>query len=412
MTDHPAVLNAGPTRSHGPIWRQRDFVLYAAGNAVSYLGTWAQRIGIGWMSWALTHSAAWVGFIALAQYLPLLVLGPFFGVLLDRHNRRGYALLVNATAAILATVLYVLTALQLMNIQSLLVLALLLGVVNSAYQAARLTMINDVVRPDLVPQGIAINSVLFNLSRALGPAGAGILIARCGVPSVFAANALSFIAILAALAIIDLRTVRRQATRKSVWLESREGFAYASAHPQVRSFLVLSAVTSVLGRGALELLPAFAASVFHRGSAGLAELTTAVGIGAIGGSMVLSHSKTGPHLARIARYATVTLGLILSTFGLARSYTAGLVILGLLGFTVVLCSVGLQTLLQAVLEERYRGRVLGLWSAVSVAGPGVGAAILGALAQQVGLMPVAVVSGLLCTVLVLPVIRSGRSSFN
>jgi MFS family permease len=387
----------------------RGFLVYSAGNAISFMGTWAQRIGIGWLSWELTQSSTWVGCIALAQYVPLIVLGPFFGVLLDRHDRRGYGLAVNGSAAILAGALYALTALHWMNIQLLLVLAILLGIVNSAYQAARLAMVNDLVPPELLAQGIAISSILFNLTRALGPAAAGVLIAHQGVAAAFAANSISFLAILGALSIIDLRPPAGRVARKGVLLESREGFAYASGHPRLRRFLILGAITSVLGRGGLELLPAFSAAVFNRGSTGLAQLNTAVGIGAIAGALLLSRSGTGPRLARLTRYATLALGLILALFGASSSYPAGLVILAVFGLAVVLCSVGLQTLLQSVLEDRYRGRVLGLWSAVNVAGPGVGAAILGSLAQPAGLMPVTVLSGLLCTILVFSVI--GRSRF-
>jgi predicted MFS family arabinose efflux permease len=363
------------------------------------------------MSWDLTHSAAWVGAISLAQVLPLISFSAFFGVLLDRHSHRAYALLVNGLAAVLAAVLYILTAAQWMNIHILLVFAILLGTANSAYQAGRLTLVNDIVRPNLVPQAIAITSVLFNLSRALGPAVVGLLIARFGIASVFAANAISFIAILGALAVIEMRPVIRHAVYKSVLQETREGLSYAATHPQMRGFLALAAITSILVRGSLELLPAYAAAVFARGIAGLAELNTSVGVGAITGALVLSHAKAGSRLVPISRSATIALGLIVASFGLSRSYPVALAMMGAFGFAVVLSSVGLQTLLQATLEERYRGRMLGVWSAVNIAGPGVGAAVLGALAQSMGLMPVAVISGLLCTTLVLLLIRRGRFTF-
>jgi predicted MFS family arabinose efflux permease len=407
----PESVARGPRADLIPLWRERDFVVYSLGNAISFMGTWAQRIGIGWLSWELTQSSTWVGCIALAQYVPLIILGPFFGVLLDRHDRRGYALAVNGCAALLALALYALTALHWMTINLLLVLAILLGIVNSAYQAARLAMVNDVVRPELLAQGIAINSILFNLTRALGPAVAGVLIAHQGIAAAFAANAVSFLAILGALSIIDLRKSTVRVARKGMLLESREGFAYASAHPRLRRLLILAAITSVLGRGGLELLPAFAAAVFNRGSTALAELNTAVGIGAIAGALLLSRSGTGPLLGQLTRYATLALGIILAIFGLTTHYTAALVIMTVFGLSVVLCSVGLQTLLQSALEDRYRGRVLGLWSAVNVAGPGVGAAILGALAQPAGLMAVTVSSGLLCSILVFSVIGRSRLPF-
>jgi MFS family permease len=393
------------------IWRDRDFLLYSLGNGISYMGTWAQRIGIGWLSWELTRSSAWVGFISLAQYLPLIVLGPLFGVLLDRHDRRRYALAINATLALLAVVLYALTALHWMTIQILLGLAILLGVVNSAYQTARLALVNDLVGPQWLSQAIAINSILFNLTRALGPAAAGIIIASRGIAATFAANAVSFVGVLGALWFIELRPRSgARVPKKGMLLESREGLEYVSAHPRLGRLLILSAITAVLGRGGLELLPAFAAAVFHRGSTGLAQLTTAAGVGAIGGALLLSGWGAGRRLARLTQVASLALGLSLAAFGMASSYAAGLSIMVVFGLASVLCSVGLQTLLQSMLEERYRGRVLGLWSSVNTAGPGVGAAVLGALAHSAGLMTVTVVSGLACTVLVFSVVGRGRIS--
>ena len=127
------------------VLRDRNFLIYSLGNAISWLGSWAQRIGVGWLSWDLTHQAVWVGLISLAQTLPLIAVGPLFGALLDRHDHRYYAMAVNTALALLALALYVLTAAHLMQIGILFILALLLGVANSAYQAVRLTMINDIV---------------------------------------------------------------------------------------------------------------------------------------------------------------------------------------------------------------------------------------------------------------------------
>jgi predicted MFS family arabinose efflux permease len=391
------------------IWQERDYLWYSLGNAFSFMGTWAQRIGVGWLSWDLTNSATWVGCISLAQYLPLIVLGPLFGVLLDRHDRRAYAFFVNASSTVVAVMLYGLTALGWMTIQLLLMLAILAGVVNSAYQTSRLAMVNDLVAPQHLVQAIAVNSVLFNLSRALGPAAAGLLIAREGIASAFAANAASFVLVLVALSIIELRPVSPKSAPKDLLSETREGWAYIWARPRLRQLLTLSAITAVLGRGFLELLPAFSAEVFNRGSAGLAQLYTAVGVGAIVGAVLLSRSGRGGRLGRLTRYATLGLGLVLAMFGISHTYVVGLSVMVLFGLVVVLCSVGLQTILQSTLEDRYRGRVLGLWSSVNVAGPGVGAAILGAFSRIAGLMTLTVVSGLLCAILALGVI--GRRRF-
>jgi predicted MFS family arabinose efflux permease len=380
--------------------RDRNFLIYLFGNAVSWLGTWAQRIGIGWLSWDLTHRTAWVGIISLAQLLPLIFFGPLFGTLLDRHDHRRYALGVNLVLSALAGALYALTALHVMNIRLLFAMAILLGISNSAYQAVRLAIVNDVVSPEKRPAAIAINSLLFNVTRAVGPAIAGVIIAKFGIESAFAANAVSFIGILAALLAVKLTPRTTPATRRGLAAESLDGLRYVFHRPDLRQLILLSGVTSIFGRGVVELFPAYAGAVFQRGIEGLASFTTAAGIGAITGAVVLSRAHAGRPLMWTTRFATAALGIVVCLFGFCRSFLFAVPIAGLTGFMVVLCSVGLQVRLQTDVEDDYRGRVLGLWIAVNVAGPGLGGALLGAAAQLLGLQSVTIVSGLLCLALV------------
>jgi predicted MFS family arabinose efflux permease len=388
--------------------RDRNFLIYLLGNIVSWLGTWAQRIGIGWLSWDLTHAAAWVGAISLAQLLPLVFLGPIFGTLLDRHDHRRYALGVNLTLAVLAAVLYLLTQLHLLRIALLCVMAIALGMANSAYQAVRLTLVNDIVAAEDLPTAIAINSVLYNVTRAIGPAIAGVIIARYGIAIAFGVNAVSFIGILAALLVVRITPRKTQPGRRGLAAESLDGLRYVLQHPELRQLLLLSGATSIFGRGIVELFPAFADAVFGKGIRGLADFTTAAGVGAITGALVLSRAQTGGRAAWVTRIATMALGGIVCTFGLCDSFGFAVLAAGLLGFLVVLCSVGLQVRVQTDVAEHYRGRVLGLWIAVNVAGPGLGGALAGAGAQLLGLRVVTVASGLLCFALVSWIALAGR----
>ena len=382
------------------VLRDRNFRIYSFGNLISYLGTWAQRIAVGWLSWELTHRTFWVGLISFAQILPLIAFGPLFGALLDRHDHRHFAMVVNGGSALLALALYVLTVAHFMNIEVLALLALLLGIANSGYQAVRLAMINEVVPQPLLADAIAANSVLFNLTRAVGPAIAGLVIARYGLSAAFALNAVSFLGILGALAAVRLRPRAMRKSTQGLLAESREGFRYVLGNPGIRQMMLLSAITSILARGVIELLPAFADSVFHKGSIGLADLTTAAGVGAIAGALVLSRIGSTPWLPRLTRLAALGLGAVVVLFGLCEGFVAGLALSAVLGFGIVLCSVGLQVILQSSIRDHYRGRVLGLWTAVNIAGPGIGGALLGAIANWVGLKPVTVVAGCLCLLLV------------
>jgi MFS family permease len=390
------------------VLRDRNFLLYSAGNIISWLGTWAQRIGVGWLSWDLTHQTSWVGLIAMAQIVPLIFFGPLFGALLDRSNHRRYAVTVNGALALLALLLYVLMALHWMRIGILLLLALFLGVGNSAYQAARLAMVNDVVGPALLPGAIAANSILYNLTRAIGPAIAGVIIARWGLQTAFAVNSVSFLGIIGALLLVRLRALPAKKSRGGLLAESREGLRYVLAHPGMRQVLLLTVIVQILARGVIELMPAFADAVFHRGSVGLADLTTSMGIGAIGGALVLSRIGSTARLPMVTRQATIAVGMLVASFGLCRSFSFALMLGAVMGFAQVLCSVGLQVLLQSAIHDHYRGRVLGLWTATNVAGPGVGGALLGVAAEYAGLGVTTIIAGLLSTVLVVVVMAGGR----
>jgi MFS family permease len=390
------------------LYRNRNFVLYSAGNAVSWLGLWGQRIGIGWLSWDLSHAPFWVGIVSLAQFVPLIVSGPLFGAILDRTDRKRYALVTNAVLATLALCLYGLTALNLMNIALLTFFGVLLGIANSAYQPIRLVLINEIVRKEDLAAAIAAHSIIFNLTRSIGPALAGLVIAAFGLPAAFAFNAISYFAILGALGAMHFPVYVARGERRHFFVELWAGVHYVIHQPQIRELMLLSAVTSILGRSILELMPVFADSVFHRGSAGLAALTTATGCGAIGGAIGLSVASNHKWLPWLARQGALWLGLLFAVFGLCTRYEQALAMVVLLGTAVVLCSVGLQVILQSTIEDAYRGRVLSLWGMVNIAGPGVGAAALGGFAQWIDLTRVTVASGVVCSCLVFAILIRGR----
>jgi MFS family permease len=388
----------------------RDFALYCAGNAISWIGTWSQRIGVGWLSWKLSHSPSWVGLVSLLQFVPVGVCAPMFGVLLDRTDRRRYSITANAVLAALAALLFVLAVLDALTIYRLCALATLLGVANSAYQPARLALVNDIAPPGRLAEAIATNSIIYNLTRMVGPAVAGVAIVSLGIASTFAINAVSFGAVIFALTVVEIEPVSHAPQSHGFLRDIAAGIRYASGHPLIRELMLLSAVTSILGRGLLELLPAFADAVYHRGSTGLAMLTTASGAGAMLGAAALSQAgRVRGLMNALVRHGTLWLGAVLILLGAVSRYSAALAILVVYGVAIVLCSVGLQVLLQMEIEGKMRGRVLGLWGACNIAGPGIGGALLGALAQFGGLRAVTIVSGAVCSGLAAYIMRrSGR----
>ena len=389
------------------IFGHRNYALYALGNTVSSLGMWAQRVGVGWLSWELSHSATWVGLVSLGQFLPLIFLAPLFGGLLDRSDPKRYAIVTNSFLTAIATVLWVVMVLHAMTIERLCVLSVLLGIANSAYHPVRLSLVNEVAPPGRLAEAIATNSILYNLTRSVGPALAGVTIAWFGVAGTFAANAISYAAIIGALAIIDIRVIERPPSRGFV-KDIVDGMRYVAGNPFIREFMLLSVVTSTLTRGPLELLPAFAGGLYQRGSWGLAVLTTVSGVGAILGGVLLSRAGNAAWLAVIARRSAMSLGMLVVVLGLAPGFWSGTVAVFVLGVCGVISGVGLQVLLQKSISETFRGRVLGLWGMCNVAGPGVGGAIIGAATQVLGLRGATVAGGLISSALAVWIVRQAR----
>jgi MFS family permease len=390
------------------IFRDRNYALYALGNAVSSLGMWAQRVGVGWLSWDLSHSASWVGLVSLAQFLPMIFFAPLFGGLLDQSDPKRYAIVTNAVLTALSAALYVVAALDALTIERLCVFSVLLGIANSSYQPVRLALVNNVAPPGRLAEAIATNSILYNTTRAIGPALAGIAIASLGVAATFALNTLSYAAIIGALAVIKVRATPRKPSAGFI-KDFVAGIQYVRGHGLIRELMLLSLVTATLGRGVIELLPAFAGGLYQRGSTGLAALTTAAGIGAVMGGALLSKAGSG-WLPMLARRAALWVGAVVVVLGMLPGYWLAIASVAMLALTLVLSNVGLQVLLQQSLNEAFRGRVLGLWGMCNIAGPGVGGATIGAIAHLFGLRSATIASGLVCTALTLWILRRSPGS--
>jgi predicted MFS family arabinose efflux permease len=227
------------------------------------------------------------------------------------------------------------------------------------------------------------------------------------VAGTFALNALSYAAIIGALAVLEIRVTQRPASNGLV-KDIVAGLRYVAGHNFIREFMLLSLVTSTLTRGPLELLPAFAGGVYQRGSAGLAVLTSVAGAGAILGGLLLSRSGSSGWLEVLARRSAMGLGILVVALGLAPEFWTGLCAVFVLGVFGVMSGVGLQVLLQKAIDPEFRGRVLGLWGMCNVAGPGVGGALIGWAAQALGLRGATLAGGLLSSALAVWIVRRAR----
>jgi predicted MFS family arabinose efflux permease len=369
----------------------RNYRVYISGNAVQLIGTWMQRVSVGWLTWTLTHSGAWLGILSMAEFLPVLFLSPLAGVLADRRDRVGIIRITQLIGCAQAILLAILVATDLISIQLLFVLVMLLGINQGIAQPARLALIPTLVDREALPSALAINSIVFNAARFIGPAIAGVMIARVSIAASFAANAVTYIAFQISLA--NLRDIPPLPVRaaQNALRASLEAYSYAARHPGIAPMLLLFAVTTIGTRGFIELFPGFADSVFHRGPQGLAMLTSTVGLGAIfGGIWMLMRSQISG-LTTIVLANTLIMSLAIVAFTATDNFVMALPAVFVAGAAMVITGIGAQTLIQASTDRSMAGRVMALYGMIFRAGPALGAVIMGSASEHFGLrLPLAI----------------------
>ncbi len=375
----------------------RNYRVYISGNAIQLVGTWMQRVSVGWLTWTLTHSGAWLGLMSMAEFLPVLFVSPLAGVLADRKDRVGIIRITQLYGCFTATLLAILVAIGFISSHVLFALVLLLGVNQGIAQPARLALIPTLVDREALPSALAINSIVFNAARFIGPAVAGVLIARVSIAAAFAANAITYIAFQVSLA--NLRDIPALPVRaaQNAMRASLEAYSYASRHPGIAPMLMLFAVTTVGTRGFIELFPGFADSVFHRGPQGLAMLTSTVGLGAIfGGLWMLIRSQISG-LTTIVLANTLIMSLAIMAFTATDNFTMALPCVFVAGTAMVITGIGAQTLIQASTDRSMAGRVMALYGMIFRAGPALGAVVMGTASGHFGLrLPLAIGAAVSC----------------
>lgn len=389
-----ASASFGAIRS---IFANRDYRFYIAGIALSNIGVWIQRLAIGWLTWQLTESAAWLGGIAVAEAAPVLVLGLVAGTVVDRMDTLRLLRIAQAFSVVYSVVLAALTFSGLMNIWLLLVITVLRGGTLAFQRPSRMSLVYALVGRDLLPTGLAINSMVFNGSRFVGPAIGGAVIVGAGIAWAFAAAAALFFALTLALgALTFAEQGPRERAATSFAAETVEGFTYILSHPGIRMQMVVLFAIATFARPLSDLLPGFADQVFAGGPDTLAALLSAMGLGAVGGGLFLATRNGGT-----AGMTKVTLGamlgavLALFAFSAVHSLWLALPAAAALGFALIAIGIGNQTLIQSAVDPRLRGRVVSLYGTVARAMPSMGALVIGWIAEYAGLrLPVAVGAGL------------------
>ncbi len=367
-------------------FRNANYGIYTAGNAVSLIGTWMQRISVGWLTWQLTHSGLWLGIMSFADFFPVMLVGPIAGAAADRWDRLRVVKMSQVVSLAQASVLFALTALGHMNIWLLVGLTAFQGIVVAFNQPARLALVPSLVRQADLGAAVAINSVIFNLARFVGPMLAGLALVWSGVSAAFAANALSYLVFLLALTRVHIDAADlAPAKARSLAADLREGIGYTATHPAIAALLVLLIAVGIGGRPLNDLLPGFAAAVFHAGAGGLSLLASATGAGAILGGLWLGHRVDSSGLVRIAIGASVGGAVAAAAVAATDSLRLAIPAIMAFGFCVSSAGIAIQTLVQLSSERGMRGRVMGLYGLIFRGAPAIGGLAAGAASTVFGL---------------------------
>lgn len=366
--------------------RHRNYRLFISGQGISLIGTWLQQVALSWLVFRLTNSPVLLGVVGFAGQIPSFLLGPVAGVLTDRWDRRRLLILTQSLAMVQAAILGLLVLTHRIEVWHIMLLASLLGLVNAfdlpGRQSFVVQMIDD--RADL-PNAIALNSSMVNAARLVGPAVAGALLASVGEAWCFLINAISYLAVIASLVLIRVEApVLPSSGHPNVFASFREGAVYAFGSPPIRAILILLAVMSLVAMPYSVLMPVFATDILHGGASTLGWLMAASGVGALGGALYLASRRTMLGLGRIITGGAFLFGTALIAFGFSQWLSLSLLILPFVGLGMMVQMAGSNTILQTIVEEEKRGRVMSFYAMAFMGMAPFGSLLAGALSSRIG----------------------------
>lgn len=379
--------------------RSRNYRLFVGGQLVSLIGTWMQMVAQSWLIYRLTGSAVLLGLVGFASQIPVFVLAPLGGVIADRLDRRRILIAVQSTMMLLALVLATLTLTGAVRVWHIFTLAALLGVANAFDIPVRQSFVVHMVARQDLANAIALNSSMVNGARLVGPAVAGAVVASIGEGWCFLINGLSYAGVIAALiSMTPAAGNERTAAAASAWESIVEGFTFAWHTPPVRALLLLLGLVSLMGMPYSVLMPIFADRVLAGGPNAYGLLMSAAGLGALGGSGALTMRRDLHGLGLWIASSASGFGACLVLFSLSRSLWLSAALLVPAGFCMMIEMAASNTLIQAMVPDRLRGRVMAVYSMMFMGMAPLGALMAGALATPIGAPATVALGGAVCVV--------------
>jgi MFS family permease len=382
----------------GRALRHRNFQLFFGGQLISLVGTWMQTVAQSWLVYRLTGSGLLLGSVGFASQIPVFLFAPLGGITADRSNRQRVVIATQTASMILALVLAALTLTHRVTVKEIFVLAALLGVVNAFDIPGRQAFLVDMVGKEDLMNAIALNSSMFNGARVVGPAVAGLLVARLGEGWCFFANGVSYIAVIVGLLMMNVHAPARASAHTSPFEHVMEGFRFVSNTAPIRALLLLLGVVSVTGMPYVVLMPIFADKILHRGGQELASmigshdlgavrlgiLMGAAGVGALLGALTLAMRSGVKGLGTWVSVCCAGFGVSLILFAFSTSFWLSVLLLLPVGYFIMLQMASSNTLIQAMVPDALRGRTMAVYSMMFMGLAPVGALLGGALSDRLG----------------------------
>jgi MFS family permease len=386
-------------RSVGRALRHPNYRLFFTGQSISLIGTWLTKVATSWLVYRLTGSAWLLGVLAFAGQIPTFLLAPLAGVLVDRWDRYRVLLATQTLAMIQSAVLATLALGGVIRVWEVLALNVLQGLIDAFDMPVRQSMVVRMVddRADL-PNAIALNSSMVNGARLLGPAIAGLLIAAVGEGWCFFIDAVSYAAVILSVLLMHLDTRSHAPKTTRVLHEMAEGFRYVSGSAPIRALLLLLAVSGLAGRPFAVLLPVIAREVMHGGAGTLGILQATAGVGALAGALYLASRTSVLGLGRVVVTSAALFGIGLVAFSRAHALWLAMPLLFLAGTGMMLQTAASNTIIQTIVEEDKRGRVMSLLAMSLFGTVPLGSLIAGALATRIGADNTIFLGGAICFV--------------
>ncbi|OGP54860.1 MAG: MFS transporter [Deltaproteobacteria bacterium RBG_13_52_11b] len=377
--------------------RHRNYRLFFAGQGISLIGTWMQRIAMGWLVYRLTNSAFLLGLVGFTGQLPIFLLTPVAGVLADRLNRHRMLVVTQTLAMMQALALALLILTGTIAVWHIVSLSIFLGFVDALDMPFRQSFLVEMIekREDL-GNAIALNSSIVNSARLIGPSIAGILIAYVGEGVCFLLNAISYLAVIASLLAMKIVAKRIESPGRDLLQGVQEGFSYAFGFAPIRSVLLLISLMSLLGMPLTVLMPVFARDILHGDSHMLGFLMGASGTGALVGAVYLASRRSVLGLEKWTALACGIFGVGLIIFSQSRNFFFSLLLMFTTGFGMMVQNASGNTLLQAVVDEDKRGRVMSLFTMAFRGMVPFGSLLGGSLASKIGAPNTVLIGGASC----------------